>query len=306
MTCAEFTQGQLYLLGGAVVALTLWAVSTVISVFYLHTSRRLQLATAASCLMVLLVGLTAADLAEALVFGKPVALSPVVATLPAAAAWIGLAVIGAGELLLTLIIAREKHRVLSVNVIKNAVDELPDGLGFATPQGELLLGNYEMAEMQCAVTGKSWGNFNEFLAALDTGDLAAGQVIFRNPLVVRSESGKVWSLSTRELAGDLEGIRETRAEDLTAASQIGRKLDLHRERFSQLQDKQLQLQAASREIEVSIAALRRALAPPAKEDTAQVATAAFLRGEGGGSVSELVELWRQAVGSAELRGENNS
>ena len=197
------------------------------------------------------------------------------------------------EGVLGLIVVRRKPYVLTANAVKVGVDSLPDGICFISSTGEVLLVNREMSKLSELILGHPMLNGFDLRDALRNESLAEGVIVSREPLFcVRDTEGQVWRFEHRELTGDLEGVVEVMAVNITEAFEIGWELDKKELRLAGLENAAAQNRAEMDDVARSLKDLQLKLQPSADLDAALVATEKFLA-DPKGKPGNLLNTWEK-------------
>ena len=125
---------------------------------------------------------------------------------------------------------RYRKRHVTPDSVKQAMDLLPMGIGFAEPDGAVCFRNLVMDHLSSALTGRLFTDWNALQAAA-AGDQAAVE-------------GRVWQLRSRDTPGSV--LTQITATDITEQAHI---LDNLREKNRKLKDIQLRLKIYNRQAE---------------------------------------------------------
>ena len=112
---------------------------------------------------------------------------------------------------------RCKKNELSPWSIKQATDDLPEGICFADPEGWVVLCNRRMRELAITLLGSYPQMIGELEAALQNPEKTCGVVrLAGTPALHRFPDGTVWCYQTTALSEPgLEGYTQTMAQDVT-------------------------------------------------------------------------------------------
>ena len=138
---------------------------------------------------------------------------------------------------IALAFPKEKHRAknsLSLNSVREAIDDLPMGICFADPIGRIVLINQKMQ----ALTGEILGVIPQLLCELTDALSAPKSGTLLSADMIRTADGKVYRFRSYEhTVDDRPGWRQITASDITERYAIGEQLRTENEKLKKINGK---------------------------------------------------------------------
>ncbi len=138
---------------------------------------------------------------------------------------------------IALAFPKEKHRAknsLSLNSVREAIDDLPMGICFADPIGRIVLINQKMQ----ALTGEILGIVPQLFCELTDALSAPKNVTLLSEDMIRTADGKVYRFRSYEHTVDNHaGWRQITASDITERYAVGEQLRAENEKLKKINGK---------------------------------------------------------------------
>lgn len=225
---AELPPLVLTVYGAAGIALLIAAVVLVVNAFALRLGRRNAVACSAVTAAVLAAVQCLGEVSEAIKENvPPMPMGKFTGSLPAALVAAVLLAFAAAEAALTAGLIRQRRSMLTPDSIKECLDALPDGIGFAAADGRPLLTNTRLNSLSAELFGVTVMNNESCWRRLADGDLLPGALRVRaEPTpIVKTADGTVWDFRRSVSMPGLTGVIETVAYDVTEQYVLNRELE---------------------------------------------------------------------------------
>lgn len=156
--------------------------------------------------------------------------------LPASAVIFLILLIGICTVFLLLRIRKLYRTTINSNSIKESIDNLPTGLGFATADGLVLLANQCMERLCYEFTGSDFQDASVFWKKITVGDTQSGiqRISYRGAATCVTSDGRVWVLERKQLDCSGQEIFQYTATDTTILYQMSEKLKENNEELSRM------------------------------------------------------------------------
>lgn len=119
-----------------------------------------------------------------------------------------------------------RRTMITKDSIKESADNLPVGLCFAKPGGQVLLANSRMEELSHMLTGRSMQDEDAFWSCVNTGELEEGsrRIVLEELPSIITANGDVWSFSRRKIKSDGSDVIQLTAAGTTELYELVCKL----------------------------------------------------------------------------------
>ena len=122
-------------------------------------------------------------------------------------------------------INRMRQYGITVNGIKETIDNLPDGICFYDKNGTTILTNQKMNILSSILTGHEVMNGFHFTDALFQGKFSGGKIIRRSPaLYIELDDHTVWNFKLKEHITDNDILYELTGFNVTDQTELYRKI----------------------------------------------------------------------------------
>lgn len=144
--------------------------------------------------------------------------------------------IGICTVFLLLRIRKLYRTTINSNSIKESIDNLPTGLGFATMDGLVLLANQCMERLCYELTGSDFQDASVFWEKITAGDIRSGiqRIGYSGVATFVTSDGRVWVLERKQLDCSGQEIFQYTATDTTVLYQMSEKLKENNEELSRM------------------------------------------------------------------------